>query len=242
MYETLAANPATDTAMTSLPSRGLGDISSRAAGIGAITFAVTVFMQNIIRGGSAPGNGATSNEVLTHYADHRAITFGLLATYVLSGLCLAIFLGGAMKRLIASSRRGWAFTGLVGAASILALFTVVIGADQAVSVVAHGNSPNIGAIEALWALHNSIFTVLDLSIAIALLGLSRAGIAAGITPRVFRRLAPIGAAMLSVGTLAGPSIAAGDAVPLFGVAGIGFLVWLSFLLTTGLRLVRSSEA
>ena len=34
--------------------------------------------------------------------------------------------------------------------------------------------------------------------------------------------------MLLVGTLAGPSIAAGDAMPLFGVAGIGFLIWLAF--------------
>ena len=59
-------------------------------------------------------------------------------------------------------------------------------------------------VEALWALHNSVFSLLDLSIAMALLGLSRAGIAAGITPKVFRRLAPVGAAMLVVGTLAGP--------------------------------------
>jgi hypothetical protein len=31
-------------------------------------------------------------------------------------------------------------------------------------------------------------------------------------------------------------------LPLFGVAGIGFLIWLSFLLTTGIRMIRSSEA
>jgi hypothetical protein len=29
---------------------------------------------------------------------------------------------------------------------------------------------------------------------------------------------------------------------LFGVAGLGFLVWLAFLVATGLRLVRSNEA
>ena len=75
-----------------------------------------------------------------------------------------------------------------------------------------------------------------------MLGLSRAGIAAGITPTVFRRLAPIGAAMLVVGTLAGPAIAIGDAMPLFGVAGVGFLVWLTFLFTTGVRRIRTSEA
>ena len=166
----------------------------------------------------------------------------LVASYVLSGIGLIAFLGGAMRRLLASERRGWAFAGLVGATGIMALFTIVVAAEQALSVVATRGQPNLGAIEALWALHNSVFTVLDLSIAAALLGLSRAGIAAGITPRAFGRLAPIGAALLVVGALAGPAIAAGDAMPLFGLAGLGFLVWLAFVITTGMRLVRAGDA
>jgi hypothetical protein len=244
MYETLEASPATAlTVAPTSPRRGLGDISARATGIGAITFAVTVLAQNVLRGASAPTNDASVTDVLTHYADHRTLTFVLIGSYVLSAIGLFVFLGGAMRRLAGSARRGWAFTGLFGAASVLALFTVVVATEQALSGVATRGQPNIGgAIEALWALHNNVFTVLDLSIAAALLGLSRAGIAAGITPRVYGRLAPVGAAMLVVGTLAGPSIAIGDAMPLFGVAGVGFLVWLSFLLATGIKLVRSSEA
>jgi len=246
MNQTLEAPTAATfngTSTSPVPSRALGDISSRMAGAGAITFAVTVLAQNLIRGGSAPGNGATTAEVLTHYADHRALTFVLVATYVVSGAGLFVFLGGAMRRLVGSARRGWAFTGLLGGASILALFTVVVAAEQALSAVATRGQPNVGgAIESLWMLHNSVFSVLDLSIAAALLGLSRAGIAAGITPKVFRRLAPIGSAMLVVGALAGPAIAIGDAMPLFGVAGIGFLIWLIFLFATGVRMIRSSEA
>ena len=222
--------------------RASGDIGARVAGAGAITFATVVIAQNLIRGGSAPGNGASSTEVLTHYADHRAIIFVLVGTYVLSGVGLAVFLGGAMPRLLASSRRGWALTGLVGATCVMALFAVVVGAEQALTVVAHQDHPDIGAIEAVWALHNSAFTILDFSIAAALLGLSRAGIADGMTPSVFARLAPVGAGLLLVGTLAGPAIAVGDAMPLFGVTAIGFLVWLSFLITTGLRLMRGRAA
>ena len=225
MNHTLEApNTATfnGTSSRPLPSRALGDISSRMAGAGAVTFAVTVLAQNILRGGSAPGNGATTAEVLTHYAGDRALTFVLVATYVVSGAGLFVFLGGA---------------------SILALFTVVVAAEQALSAVATRGEPNVGgAIESLWMLHNSVFSVLDLSIAAALLGLSRAGVAAGITPKAFRRLAPIGSAMLVVGALAGPAIAIGDAMPLFGVAGVGFLIWLTFLFTTGVRMIRSSEA
>src|SRR5712691_1360316 len=47
-------------------------------------------------------------------------------------------------------------------------------------------------------LHNSVFSVLDLFIAIALFGLARAGVAAGVTPRAFAWLAPIGTALLLV--------------------------------------------
>jgi len=246
MYQTLEAPSAAKVEMVvapQAPRKGFGDISTPLAGAGAVTFAVTVLAQNIIRGASAPANGASTAEVLTHYADHRTLTFVLIATYVLSAASLFVFLGGAMRRLVGTARKGWAFTGLFGAASVMALFTVVVAAEQALSAVATRGQPNIGgAVEALWTLHNSVFTVLDLSIATALVGLSRAGVTAGITPKAYRRLAPIGAALLVVGTLAGPAIAIGDAMPLFGVAGLGFLVWLTFLFTTGVRMIRSSEA
>ena len=99
----------------------------------------------------------------------------------------------------------------------------------------------LGAVEALWALHHSAFTVLDVWIAIALVGLAKAGVAGGTTPRVFERLAPAGAGLLLVSCVAGPAIAAGDAMALFGIGGLGFLVWLGFLATTGLRLVRNER-
>jgi hypothetical protein len=218
-----------------------GDISSRVAGAGALTFVLTVIAQNLIRGASAPGNGATNTEVLSHYADHRAVMFVLVGTYVVSGIGLAVFLGGAMRRLLATARRGWAVAGLVGATCIMTMFALVVAAEQALTIAAHQAHPNSGAVEALWALHNSVFTVLDLSIAVALLGLSRAGIADGMTPRIFTRLAPVGSVLLLVGTLAGPAIAAGDAMVLFAVTGLGFLVWLAFLVTSGVRLMRSGE-
>jgi hypothetical protein len=218
------------------------DIGTRAAGWGALTFVVTVIAQNLIRGASAPGNGATGTEVLHHYADHGATMFVLVTTYVVSGLGLAVFLGGAMKRLLATSRRGWALTGMVGATCVMTMFALVVAAEQALTIAAHMDRPDVGAIEALWVLHNSIFTILDFSIAIALIGLSRAGIADGMTPGVFARLAPVGAGLLLVGTLAGPAIAAGHAMVLFAVTGVGFLLWLAFLTVTGVRLVRSGES
>jgi|GEM_PF-2903655 len=221
---------------------GVGDIGPRLAGAGALTFVGSVIMQNIIRGGSAPSNGASSAAVLAYYGDHRGITMALVGLFLLSGSGLAAFLGGAMRRLTGGERPAWAFTGCVGAVGIIVLFSVLVGAEEALSVLAHRNQPNLGAVEALWVLHNCVFTLLFPMIAVALVGLSRAGVAAGITPRAFQRIAPLGASLLAVGALAGPFIAAGDAMALFAVGAIGFLMWLAFLITTGLRLTRATVA
>ena len=97
-------------------------------------------------------------------------------------------------------------------------------------------------LDGLWALHNSIFTVLFLFIGVALLGLSRAGVGAGVTPRVFERLGPIGFGLLALASMAGPYIAAGEAMPIFGLGGIGFLIWLAFLASTGVRLLTVERA
>ncbi|MBI5090196.1 MAG: hypothetical protein HZB15_15390 [Actinobacteria bacterium] len=222
--------------------RSGADISARLTGAAALGFGATVVAQNIIRGGAAPANDAPATEVLTHYADHRALTFVLVSTFVVGGLSLATFLGGAARQMLTSVRRGWAITGVVGAVGVLGLFAVLVSSEEALSVMAGRDQPDVSAIEAVWTLHNSIFTVLLLSIAVALLGLSRGGVAAGITPRVFDRLAPIGSGLLVVGTLAGPAIAAGENMAFFGVSVVGFAVWLAFLSTTGVRLVRSAGA
>ncbi len=221
------------------PGSPSGDIKGRAAGLGALAFAAIVVLQNVVRGASAPANDATGAQVLAHYADHRAITVILAATFVLSAVGLAVFLGGAMRRLLAGNRPGWAYTGAIGAVGIMTVFAVLVGTEEALSVVATGSEPNLASIDALWALHNSVFTVLLLSVGVALLGLGRAGVAAGITPPAFDRLAPAGCALLALASAAGPFIAAGEAMPVFGLGAIGFLIWLAFLVTTGRRLVRS---
>ena len=234
----------TTAAITSTTSRRarrtFDDIGARIAGLGGIAFAAIVVVQNILRGGSAPSNGASAEEVLLHYADDRAMTVVLVATFVLGGSALAVFLAGTLRRLLAGGRPGWAIVGGVGGLGVMALFAIVVGAEQALSVVAAGERPDLGAVQALWAFHNSAFSVLHLFLALAVVGLARAGVAAGLTPRVFDTLAPVAAVLLLVGAVAGPYIAVGEAMALFGLALLGFATWLAFLVSTGLRLVRSA--
>src|SRR4249919_2886331 len=106
-------NPMTATArpIPATPSSSrapFGDIRARVAGLGALTFVAVVVFQNLLRGATAPANGASGDEVLRSYTDHRAVTFILVTTFVISGLGLAVFLGGALRRLLAGARSGWA--------------------------------------------------------------------------------------------------------------------------------------
>lgn len=216
------------------------DRSARTAGLAALAFVGVVVLQNVIRGSAAPSTGASAQEVLTHYADHRATTFLLTATFVLSGFALALFLGGVASRLLGGARRAWAATGLAGGVAVIALFSVVVASEVALSVLANTDRPDLGAIEAVWALHNGLFAVNFVTVAIALIGLARAGVGAGLTPAAFDRLAPIGAGLLAVSAVAAPAIAAGDAMFLLAPGLFGFLVWLVFLIASGRRLVRSA--
>jgi hypothetical protein len=221
--------------------RGIHDLPARLAGAGAATFVAVVVIQNVVRGSSAPANGASAEDVLAHYADHRGLTVALTATFVVGAVALATFVGGVMRRLVAGPRAGWAYMGYIGAVGVMSLFAALVGTEQALSVVATRRTPDLGAVDALWALHNSIFTVLLLSIALALVGLGRAGVAAGITPRVFDRLAPVGGALLASSAVAGPLIAAGDAMALFGLGIAGFAIWLAFVLSTARRLLAEER-
>ncbi len=101
---TLAPPPVTPITPLGPPDvRASNDQPSRLAGFGALAFVAVVILQNLVRGSSAPGNGASASEVLDHFADTRGITFLLVCTFVVSGVSLATFLGGTMRRLGASN-------------------------------------------------------------------------------------------------------------------------------------------
>ena len=124
--------------------------------------------------------------------------------------------------------------------SIGAIFAVVVGSEQAIRSP-RTRTARAGAVQALWAIHNSVFTVLDLSIAVALIGLlpgrrRRRDHAAGLRPGSPRSAA----ALLLVGTLTGPATAAGDTMAFFAITVVGFLIWLAFLIVTGVRLIRTA--
>ena len=224
----------TDSALVRASQRA-GD---RVTGFAGVTFAVVVALQNIARGGVAPLNGASMQSVTDYYTGHRLFETGLGVTFVISGVAICVFLGGILADAAGPQRR-WAMTGVVGGIGIVAVFTAVVGMESAlVAVAAQGSEP---AVAALWAAHNGLFSVLDLMIAVALFGLSRYTVSVGATPHWFSWLAPIGAVLLAVGAAGSPWVVDGRQLAPFGAAGAGFVVWVLYVLTTGVCLIRNAR-
>lgn len=209
-----------------------------AAGIG---FAVIVIAQNLLRGSAAPMNDAPVTDVLAHYRDESGLALLLTAMFVVSGLCLAGFVAELVRRLVRRGTDAWTLIGAIGGIGVIGMFSIVVASEAALVGAAGREKPDLATIDALWLTHNAVFAVLGLALATALLGLGLAASAAGIAPPFFRWLAPLGAAGLCCGAAAAPVVADGSVVAGMAPSLAGFVVWLVFLVTTGSRMVRSTD-
>jgi hypothetical protein len=205
---------------------------------GGAGFALLVLVQNLIRGASAPANDATLTAVTTYYRENIELAMFAAASFVVAALILVGFLAEVGRRLVARGAGVWAYVGMIGATAVISLFSLVIAADAALVGAAGRATPNPATIDALWLMHNGVFAVLGLALATALLGLGRACAAAGLTPSFFRWLAPVGAALLCVETAAAPVLADGRAMPAMLPSLLGFLVWLVFLASTSVTMLK----
>jgi hypothetical protein len=213
----------------------------RVLSMGGAAFTAIVIAQNLIRGASAPQNDAPITDVLEHYRDDTGIAVLLTAMFVLGGACLTGFVAELTRRLWRRGSEVWTTVGLIGAIGVIGTFSLVVAAEAALVGAAGRENPDLGTIDALWLTHNAVFSILGLALAMALLGLGRAGAAAGLTPAFFRWLAPVGATALCIGAAGAPVEADGTAMAAMLPALIGFLVWLALLVSTSVRMVRRAD-
>jgi hypothetical protein len=232
---TTTTSPAPVAAVASV-SRG----THRLMAAGGAAFATIVAAQNVIRGAGAPLNDASVTDVLEHYRDATGLTLLLTAMFVVGGFCLAGFVAEIGRRLFRRGAGLWASVGVIGAVGVIVTFSLVVGIESALVGAAGREHPDLGTIDALWLTHNAVFSILDLVLAVALLGLARAAVTTGIAPGLFRWLAPLGAAGLAFAAAATPVIADGSAMAAQGPALAGFVIWLLFLFTTSVRMIRES--
>jgi len=213
--------------------------SGRIAGLAGLGFISLVLVQNIIRS-AAPNADATAADITKFYNDHRATESLLVVTFVLGAFCLTTFVGGLWARLDHSTVRvrSWARAGALGAAGILALFATMVAMEIAV-LVATDKAELASAVPVVYLLHNAVFAVNSVFVAVALFGLSRAAVMTGMIRPVIGRIAVPGAALLALSTALAP-VTVHHASPLAFVGAIGFVGWIIFVVAASLRLRKAA--
>lgn len=150
-------------------------------------------------------------------------------------LLIPIFAAGAFKLLWSvedAAGSAWSVVGLVGVAALIAIFSVVTMTNIALAAGSDG----------LWGLHEAALGLSSLSLATALTGFSLAGLRTGLLRRWHGILGLTGAALSLIGAAASPWTAAGEAGGLALFAAAGFAIWLVWVVTCSVRMVRVATA
>jgi hypothetical protein len=217
-------------------------LTGRVAGAGGVLFVSCVLVQNILKGGVAPTNDASATQVMHYFATHRGVEWVLVWLFPIGGIGLALFTGGLCARAFAAGARAraWAVVGALGVASIIATFSSMVATEVALLVSAHRSSTVLSTIAVLWTLHNSIFSVLLLSIAVGLVGLSRAAVNADLAPSWLRPIGTVGTVLLATCAAFAPAVAASTS-PVLAIGATGFIIWAVMIVVVARRMGRADE-
>jgi hypothetical protein len=217
--------------------------SQRAGGLAGIGFGLVVLTVNIILGSAGqPFAGAPKQEVLDFFATSEgAVRLGSAAA-PLAWILLGVFAAGvaAAARSASVGRSegrsdAWALVGLVGAAMQNCLFAIVVACQL---VLANGEL-STDVAWGVWELHNAVFLLNAVSLAVIMFSLSIAGLRAGLIRAWHGRLGLVAAAVMTTAAVTSPWAADGGALAMVGFAG--FLMWLVWIVTYGVALVRRVE-
>jgi hypothetical protein len=209
----------------------------RLAGAGGLVFAAVLVADNVIRA-SAPGFDAAPAQVSAYFLDHRAAALVPLGLFP-AGLTLFLFAAGLWARARREESRWWASAGLLGAATIAALFAIVNITEIVLTAKAAQLASSPAVVQALWTLRAAAFGLDLAAIAVALIGLSRAAAAMRLIPSWLALTAWPGAACLL--TAAAFTVALANGGPWLAPALAGFIVWVVFVITASVSLLRGRQ-
>ena len=210
----------------------------RLAGTGGLVFVAILVVQNIIRAG-APGFDAAPAQVSAYFLDHRAAALVPLGLFPLGLLALFPFAVGVRARAQQEESRWWASVGVLGAATIAALFAVVTITEIVLTARAAQLASSTAVVQALWTLHAAAFGLDLAAIGVTLLGLSRAAASVPLIPAWLAIAALPGAACLL--TAAVFTVALADGGPWLALGLAGFVVWVVFAITASVSLLRGRQ-
>jgi hypothetical protein len=223
----------TQATLTSAPARMT---AAKAGAIGGLVFAATLILQNVMRGAANVANDASAATIMRNYADHRSAHWARAVVFVVGAFALVTFVASLWTRLRDGASAVPMRVGVLGTTLIMALFSMTVALDVALTSYVHlgGASPDV--VRGLFVLHDAVFTILLLGIAIALVGLVPASVAGGLIGSAWRPAAVLGACALALSALAAPAVTEGSG--LFYVSAIGFAVWVVCLVRIAVALWR----
>ena len=230
--------------VTTVPSResrtqaGGAAALDRLAGTGGLVFAAILVADNIIRA-SAPGFDAAPAQVSAYFLDHRAAALVPLGLFPAGLLAFFPFVAGLWARARQEDSRWWASVGVLGAATIAALFAIVNITEIVLTAKAAQLASSPAVVQALSTLRAAAFGLDLAAIGVALIGLSRAAAAMRLIPSWLALAAwPAAACLLTASTF---TVALADGGPWLAPALAGFIVWVVFVITASVSLLRGRQ-
>lgn len=215
-------------------------VRDRLVGAAAIAFALSVAIENaVLAGTGAPTFGAPIEEVLAYYAANRdsvAIASGLVALQLPLLLVFVTGLHGLVERR-SGAGADWSRLAMAAGATLSAIFVLVNVLQIGLALSADGLTEPTPSFELIWQAHAAAYALSLPTLGTTFIGAALAAHASGLTPAWQRLLGLVGGSLLLAAGLGNLAIADGSALIFVGL--LGFAAWLVWLLTTGVRLVRS---
>jgi hypothetical protein len=211
--------------------------SGRVGGLAALGLVAVLVLPNVVLvPAGLPRSGADPGEVAAFFATAGDVV-GITAMFGPVVWLLAVLFGaGAVAALRASGVAGtehWALAGFAGVLLQNATFTAVVATRLAL-VTTEGEGAAV-----LWALHDALFGLNGTFLATAMLGLSMAGLRAGLLRRWHGVLGFCAATLqFSSAVLTPLIIGEGSALGLLGL--VGWLLWVVWIACYGVVLLRLS--
>ena len=213
--------------------------SQRAGGLAGVGFGAVVITVNILLGSAGqPFAGAERAEVLDFFATSEATVRLGSALAPLAWLCLLVFAAGvaaATRGRGAARADGWALIGVGGAAMQNSLFAGVVACQLVLANASLSDDVAWG----IWELHNALFALNAMSLAVIMFSLSVAGLRTALIRRWHATVGLVGAVAMTIAAVMSPWAADGGPLAMIGFAG--FIMWLVWIITYGVRLVRTGN-
>ncbi|MFI6294799.1 hypothetical protein ACIBEJ_24635 [Nonomuraea sp. NPDC050790] len=208
------------------------------AGVAGLGFAALILSGNaFLAPAGIPLPGADLAQVSAFFSSQKQLIGLTSAMAPLTWAAATVFGAGALMALWRSASeygRAWSLVGLAGILMQNLTFTGVLATRLALSSTAPEHQQ---AVSALWTLNEGLFFFNGTFLAIALVGLSAAGRAAGAIPRWHAWMGYLAAALqFGSATLSPLVIDDPQRVGLLGL--VGWLLWAAWLVVYGVVLIR----